>query len=211
MNPLRLLFTTTIIAALTTHYALAQDTSKKSSNLPAVVSIGQEPVFPGGIPAFNKYLIKNVKYPEVAKVVGLSGKVYVSFIVERDGSVSDAKPVRCMGAGCESEAVRVVSSMPNWIPGSMDGKPVRVQYTVPINFFMTYDDSKITTRIKDLRNSDFGFFFYIKGKTYTLDEAQAILGKTFDPSTIASVEDFHDPQYNVPNKKGNYLIIMKNS
>jgi len=101
--------------------------------------------------------------------------------------------------------------MPNWIPGSMDGKPVRVQYTVPINFFMTYDDSKITTRIKDLRNSDFGFFFYIKGKTYTLDEAQAILGKSFDPSTVASVEDFYDPQYKVPNKKGNYLIIMKNS
>jgi len=211
MNPLKLFFASVIIAALTIGCALAQDTSKKSSNLPAIVSIGQEPVFPGGIPAFNKYLIKNVKYPEVAKVVGLSGKVYVSFIVERDGSVSDAKPVKCMGAGCESEAVRVVSSMPNWIPGAMDGKPVRVQYTVPINFFMTYDDSKITTRIKDLRNSDFGFFFYIKGKTYTLDEAQAILGKSFDPSTVASVEDFYDPQYKVPNKKGNYLIIMKNS
>ncbi len=209
MNRLKLIFTLLIVAVLATSSAFAQDTSRKSASTPAVVM--QEPTYPGGTPAFNKFIIKNLKYPEVAKIVGLSGKVYVSFTIDRDGSVSEAKPVKCLGAGCESEAARVISMMPKWTPGSMDGRPVRVQYTVPIGFFMSMDDSKVNTRVRDLRNSDYVFFFYIKGKTYTLDEAQAILGKSFDSSSIASVENYEDPNNKMPDKKGTYLIVMKDS
>jgi protein TonB len=210
MNRLKLFFTVFIIVA-TVQRSLAQDTAKKASDTHAIISAKQEPVFPGSTSAFNKYIIKNLKYPEVAKIIGLSGKVIVAFTVDSDGSVIDAKPVNCLGAGCESEAVNVIARMPKWTPGIKDGMPVRVQYSVPINFFATYDDEKIITPIKRLRNSDYGFFFYIKGKTYTLDEAQTILGKSFDPSNITSVENYDDPKYPMPNKKSVYLLVMKNN
>jgi TonB family protein len=210
MNRLKLFFTVFIIVAAV-QSSLAQDTAKKASDNHAITSVKRRPIFDGGTSAFNKYIIKNLKYPEVAKIIRLSGKVIVSFMVDSDGSVKDAKPVNCLGAGCESEAVNVISSMPKWTPGIKDGMPVRVQYWVPINFFATYDDEKIITPIRRLRNSDYGFLFYIKGKTYTLDEAQAILGKSFDPSDIISVENYDDPKYSMPDKKSVYLLVMRNN
>ena len=101
--------------------------------------------------------------------------------------------------------------MPKWTPGRYDGRPVRVSYRVPIGFFLNMDGAKIITRMKDLKNSDYGFFFYIKGKTYTLDEAEAILGKSFDASNIITLENYTGPQNTVPDKKQVYLIVMKDS
>ena len=210
MNRLKLFFTVFIIIAIV-QGSLAQDTAKKASDNHAITSFERRPIFDGGTSAFNKYIIKNLKYPEVAKIIRLSGKVIVSFMVDSDGSVIDAKPVNCLGAGCESEAVNVIARMPKWTPGIKDGMPVRVQYWVPINFFATYDDERIVTPIRRLRNSDYGFFFYIKGKTYTLDEAQAILGKSFDPSDIISVENYEDPKYSMSDKKSVYLLVMKDN
>jgi protein TonB len=210
MNRPKLFFTVFIIIA-TVQSSLAQDTAKKASNNHAITSDEREPIFNGGTRAFNKYIIKNLKYPEVAKIIGLSGKVIVSFTVDGDGSIIDAKPINCLGAGCESEAVNVIANMPKWTPGIKDGMLVRVQYSVPINFFATYDDEKIITPIRRLRNSDYGFLFYIKGKTYTLDEAQVILGKSFDPSNIISVENYDDPKYSMPDKKSVYLLVMKDN
>jgi len=210
MNRLKLFFTVFIIIAIV-QGSLAQDTAKKASDNHAITSFERRPIFDGGTSAFNKYIIKNLKYPEVAKIIRLSGKVIVSFMVDSDGSVKDAKPVNCLGAGCESEAVNVIARMPKWTPGIKDGMPVRVQYWVPINFFATYDDERIVTPIRRLRNSDYGFFFYIKGKTYTLDEAQAILGKSFDPSDIISVENYEDPKYSMSDKKSVYLLVMKDN
>jgi protein TonB len=204
----KLLFTLFISAALIVNVAFAQDTTQKAKTF---VAVEQEPVFPGGIPAFYKYITKNLKYPEVAKIVGLTGKVFVSFIINKDGSIDDVRPIKCLGAGCESEAVRVVSMSPKWTPGVQKGRPVRVQYTMPISFNLDYGDSKITTQMRHLRNSDYVFVFYIKGKAYTVDEAEKILGKSFDPNLIASVENYDHPEYNLPDKKGVYLIVMKDS
>ena len=190
----------------------AQDTTKAQPGI--FVAIENEPVFPGGIPAFYKYITGSLKYPKVAHILGLTGKVYISFVIDKDGSVTDVKPVKCMGAGCESEAVRVVSMSPKWSPGIQKGRAVRVQYNVPISFDLrTENGDRVVpdkTSMKDLRKSEYGFAFFIKGQTYSLDDAQKILGKTFDPTTIAAVENFYDPKFNVPEKKETYLVVMKN-
>lgn len=92
------------------------------------------PAYPGGEEARMKYLRDNIKYPQMAKESGIQGTVYVTFVVERDGNVTDVKVLRGIGGGCDEEAVRVVKLMPRWNPGKQRGKAVRVQFNVPIKF-----------------------------------------------------------------------------
>ena len=92
------------------------------------------PEFPGGIDKLVDYLSENIKYPEQAKDQGISGRVFINFVIEKDGSVSNAKVMRSIGGGCDDEALRVVNAMPKWKPGLQKGKPVRVSYMLPINF-----------------------------------------------------------------------------
>ena len=89
------------------------------------------PTFPGDI---NKWLGKNVKYPVIAQENNIQGRVTVQFVIEKDGSITDVKVLRSVDPSLDKEAVRVVKSMPKWKPGKQRGKPVRVSYTVPINF-----------------------------------------------------------------------------
>jgi|APIni6443716594_1056825.scaffolds.fasta_scaffold35697_3 protein TonB len=92
------------------------------------------PAFPGGDGARMKFLQENIKYPQMARESGIQGTVYVTFVVERNGSVTDVKILRGIGGGCDEEAVRVVKNMPKWEPGKQRGKPVRVQFNMPIKF-----------------------------------------------------------------------------
>jgi len=92
------------------------------------------PNFPGGETALHKYLAENIKYPQMAKESGIQGRVFVTFVVEREGSVTDVKVLRGIGGGCDEEAVRVVKNMPKWTPGKQRGKPVRVQFNLPVKF-----------------------------------------------------------------------------
>jgi protein TonB len=92
------------------------------------------PEFKGGMADLYSYLGNNIKYPVMAKESGIQGKVYVTFVVERDGSITDVKVLRGIGGGCDEEAVRVVAAMPRWKPGKQRGKPVRVQYNLPVRF-----------------------------------------------------------------------------
>ena len=96
--------------------------------------VEQMPQFPGGEQALMEFVAKSVVYPEEAKEKNISGRVFVSFVVEKDGSVSNVKVLRGIGGGCDEEAVRVIKSMPKWEPGKMKGKPVRVSYQIPFNF-----------------------------------------------------------------------------
>lgn len=93
-----------------------------------------DPEFPGGTEALYKYLAGNVKYPEKAKADGTEGRVIVSFVVEKDGSVTDAKVMRSVSDEVDAEALRVVQGMPKWTPGMQQGTPVRVHYNLPITF-----------------------------------------------------------------------------
>jgi len=92
------------------------------------------PEFPGGMGALMKYLAENIKYPSLAKESGIQGRVFINFVVEPDGSISNVKVLRGIGGGCDEEAVRVVKSMPKWKPGKQRGKPVRVSYNLPVKF-----------------------------------------------------------------------------
>ncbi len=92
------------------------------------------PSFPGGDKARIRFLNENIAYPTMARESGIQGRVYVTFVVERNGLVTDVKILRGIGGGCDEEAIRVVKAMPRWIPGKQRGKPVRVQFTLPIKF-----------------------------------------------------------------------------
>jgi protein TonB len=88
----------------------------------------------GGMQAFYKYVADKMKYPAQARRMGIEGKVFVEFVINRDGSITDVKAIKGIGAGCDEEAVRVVQSAPPWNPGKQRGKPVRQRYVVPITF-----------------------------------------------------------------------------
>ena len=92
------------------------------------------PKFPGGDLGLMKYIQKNVKYPPIAKEYNITGKVYISFVVDKSGSVTNVKVVRGVDKNLDAEAVRVIKSLPKYKPGKQRGKPVRVMFTVPINF-----------------------------------------------------------------------------
>lgn len=92
------------------------------------------PQFPGGDMARMKFLQENIKYPQMARESGIQGTVYVTFVVEPNGSVSDVRVLRGIGGGCDEEAIRVIKQMPSWEPGMQRGKPVRVQFNMPIKF-----------------------------------------------------------------------------
>lgn len=96
--------------------------------------VEQMPEFPGGDEALMQYVADHVKYPEEAKKAGRQGKVFVQFIVEPDGSLSNFKVLRGIGYGCDEEAVRVAQSMPKWNPGMQRGKAVRVSYLISVIF-----------------------------------------------------------------------------
>lgn len=96
--------------------------------------VEEMPQFPGGQVALLDYLAKNIKYPVVAEENGIQGKVIVTFVVERDGSITDVKVVKSVDPSLDKEASRVVKSMPRWQPGKQNGSAVRVKYTVPVQF-----------------------------------------------------------------------------
>jgi len=92
------------------------------------------PEFPGGMQALMAYLSKNIKYPSVAQDNGIQGRVLVSFVVNKDGSIVDPEVIKSVDAALDKEAMRVIKAMPKWNPGKQRGKPVRVKYTVPVLF-----------------------------------------------------------------------------
>ena len=90
--------------------------------------------FPGGEAKLYEFIRNNVKYPELAKETGIEGTVFVQFVVEKDGTLSNVQALRKIGGGCDEEAIRVVKSMPKWKPGSQRGRNVRCSFTIPIKF-----------------------------------------------------------------------------
>jgi protein TonB len=96
--------------------------------------VEQMPEFPGGQAALLKWIGDNIKYPAIAEENGIQGRVVCTFVVERDGSVTDVQVARSIDPSLDKEAIRVLKKMPKWIPGRQNGSPVRVKYTVPVTF-----------------------------------------------------------------------------
>lgn len=113
-----------------------EEEEEEVEEAPVFVVVEVMPRFPGGDEALKKYLAENIKYPEMARESGIQGRVYVTFVVEKDGSVTNVELLRGIGGGCDQEAIRVVENMPNWNPGRQRDKPVRVQFNLPITFVL---------------------------------------------------------------------------
>jgi len=101
---------------------------------PILTIVEKMPVFPGGEQELFNYLNKNIKYPAIARENGIQGRVFVTFVVDAEGKVKDAKILRGLGSGLDDEALRVVRNMPAWKPGMQNGRVVQVQYNLPIVF-----------------------------------------------------------------------------
>lgn len=99
------------------------------------IFVEHQPSFQGGGPEkFLQYIAKNIKYPAQAKRMGIQGKVFLEFVIDREGKIVDVKVLKGIGAGCDTEAKRVISSAPDWSPGKQRAEPVRVRMIIPINF-----------------------------------------------------------------------------
>lgn len=96
--------------------------------------VEQKATFPGGDAALYKWLSTQINYPADAAEAGITGRVIVSFVIEKDGSISNARVVRSIHPSLDAEAIRIVKTMPKWIPGKNNGQPVRVEYIMPISF-----------------------------------------------------------------------------
>lgn len=96
--------------------------------------VEENPEFPGGLEALRHFFQKNIQYPASAKEAGAHGKVFLNFVVEKDGSLTDIKLLKGLGFGCDEEALRVMQLMPKWNPGKQSGEAVRVKYNLPIQF-----------------------------------------------------------------------------
>ncbi len=118
------------IAELEEHKEIVEESSEEK---PYTI-VEQMPEFPGGEEEMRKFLAKNVTYPVVAQENGISGTVFVAFVVGPDGTITKARVIRGFDKYCEEEALRVIRTMPHWKPGRQNGKPVFVQFTVPIKF-----------------------------------------------------------------------------
>ncbi|WP_199118946.1 energy transducer TonB [Pedobacter sp. ASV28] len=94
------------------------------------------PEFPGGMNAWAKYIQRNLRYPSMAQDEGIQGKVFLSFVVEKDGSITDVKIIKGIGYGCDDEAIRVIKKSPRWKAGMQNNLPVRVRYQMPISYMM---------------------------------------------------------------------------
>jgi protein TonB len=112
----------------------AIDEKPKEEETKVFEVVEQMPEFPGGAAALMKWLSDNIKYPAIAEENGIQGRVICTFVVERDGSVSDVQVARSIDPSLDKEAMRVLKKMPKWIPGRQNGAAVRVKYTVPVTF-----------------------------------------------------------------------------
>ncbi|MCB9186181.1 MAG: TonB family protein [Flavobacteriales bacterium] len=124
-------------ADMETEVVEIEEVVEEESNEPDFFTIVEDmPAFPGGDAALLKYIAEHVEYPAIAKENGITGVVYVSYIVDKDGSIKDVKVVRGADPFLDKEAVRVVKTLKGYKPGKQRGKPVPVQFTIPIRFVL---------------------------------------------------------------------------
>ena len=129
-------------------------TVQKPDNDSVYQIVEEMPQFPGGEQAMMKYIAENVKYPEDAKEKNQSGRVFLSFVVEKDGRVDDVKVLKSVCESVDKEAVRVVKAMPNWKPGKQKGKPVRVSYCLPITFKLNNSEMEEPVKKSNVSRAD---------------------------------------------------------
>lgn len=146
--------------------------------------VEEMPNFPGGMEGLREYLTKNVRYPADAHTAGQQGRVIVSFIVKKDGSIANVKVVRSISPSLDKEAERVITAMPKWIPGKQRGKAVNVQFTVPVAFRLTPTEAP---KAEEIKQSDLSEVVVVG---YTFKEEST-------PSTADIKADNNEPVFKV--------------
>lgn len=134
-------------------FFLPQPVSAQEEDDSVFTAVEEHPQFPGGEKARKRYLQENITYPKSARKEGAQGTVYITFIIEKDGSITNVEILRGIHDDIDQEAIRVVKAMPKWIPGTQRGEPVRVQFNMPIRFLLD-DDSKPKKKKKEKSASD---------------------------------------------------------
>jgi len=203
----------TIISFLPKNTESSSIKSENSDKVYDFVSIEKQPEFPGGIAKFYKYIGGSIKYPKMAQENNVQGKVFLSFIVEQDGSLSDIQITRGLGSGTDEEAIRVLKESPKWNPGISNGHPVRVKYNININFTLNNDAPKeIKTgsipvdkvKLKGVPNLD--ALIILDG--VKLSENSQL--NTINPNSIESIEVLKDQTATNlygPRAKGGVILI----
>jgi len=181
--------------------------------------VDEMPEFPGGETSLRKYIDNSIRYPEIARENGIEGKVYVTFVVGRDGYVKDAKIQRGVDPSLDKEALRVISSLPIWKPGKFDGKPVNTYFTVPVNFKLDSEE-KTTINVRGIGTIDNKNPLVIidgepKGKLKN-EKGSSIFDKlNLDPDDIESINILKDGSaselYGEDAKDGAILVTTKKS
>ncbi|MFA4852284.1 MAG: energy transducer TonB [Bacteroidales bacterium] len=147
MKTIKVLFILLVILSIKAN-AQKTDTSISKKTDVVLIIVEVMPLYPGGEEAMFKFIGDNTIYPIIAKEKGVSGTVIVTFVVEKDGSISNVNLLKDIGGGCGEEAVRVVKAMPRWIPGKQNGVNIRVQYNLPIRFTLGNEKEQKKTKKK---------------------------------------------------------------
>ena len=207
--------------------AMAKDTAevKTGKKMPCTDNPEMFPRFPGGNIALFEYLSKNIKFPKSKENEDVKVRVVTTFTVEKDGSITHAKIVRSQGEAFDNEALRVINGMPKWIPGTQNGKAVRVKYTLPITFSTTDSDKKIkSVRTIDMNDNGGkqpeGKVVSRKAEMFSSEDFVLVVnGKVVEalngikPSDIEKVDVKKDAEtmkkYNVEDKQGVMFISTK--
>ena len=164
--------------------------------------VEQMPQYPGGPAALMQFLAQNIRYPEEAHKAGVQGRVIVSFVVETDGSISEAKAVKSVSSELDAEALRVINCMPNWIPGRQNGEAVRVKYVVPVTFRLQDDDKPAVSHVK--LGTDH------KGKEFeVMMDGQVVDAEVLNGINPADIESMHVEKAKDGQPKDRIILKMK--
>jgi TonB family protein len=180
--------------------------------------VEQMPAYPEGQGALLEFLAKNINYPTVAKENGVEGMVVVQYVIEKDGSISNAKVVKGIGAGCDEEALRVVNAMPNWIAGKQRGQAVAVRFNLPIRFKLEDKKSSVLPtntnllKVQDFKASPnpskglFNLSFRAEGKATSI-EVYNMAGQRVYQQSLTKFDGTYNGQIDLSKEpKGEYLL-----
>ncbi len=166
-------------------------------------SLDKQPQFPGGIGKFYEYVSKNFKLTDEAKKQGVNGRLIMNFVVNADGSLSNIRVLRGLGYGTDEEGIRLLKESPNWIPGVQNGRPVRVQYTLPIMLNSKGSDKgDFIIKGEGLDKA----YITLDGKHITVEEMKKIDPKTVESISVIKEKDKYS-QYNAPSTAEGIIII----
>lgn len=192
---------------------LPQEVKNELKGSPVFEVVEQMPEYPdGGMAGLMEYFKKNIRYPEAAKKAGTQGRVIVQFLVNKDGSISDAKPLRSVDPALDAEAIRLVNAMPKWKPGMQRGEAVTVKYTVPVKFSL--DDAadkpasgNLTQKTTPVDYSD--KLILVNGKEVSPDVFEALSPDRIQSISILKDRESISKYTSDAGKKAVFLIELK--